>query len=708
MSINKLGAVYGMLIVVVFILASCVPVGTPTPETVIQTVVVTRVVEGESEEVVRTVVVTRGPEDEIVGECCDTYRIGIFEDPVSLNYWDLLGPGASVWTSYVLSEYAPSLYTLSDKRFDFVPSLAKDLVEPVDNGDGTWRVTVEMVEDAVWSDGEPISAHDVVFTHNTCVNLKLTQNWPNTCKPLGLDVAAEALGDFTVEYTFSGKPSLGTWNAGVALAPILPEHFWDDAVAEAYAFIEDVEEPNVELPEDVDCDSEDLGEAEQAACDEYTEAWDTYNQAFENARRTLYGADATGSPAFGGYTTDEMELGAFVQRSMNDNYYFEGVEIVEYDDGTWLRIMPDGTELQLYGEAEGEEILRFTSGPYAPNVVFSIYGSQDAAFLALANGEVDYVINPLGLSRGLREQAQAGEGINSYTNPAYDMFYLAFNMRKEPMSYHEFRQVFDMLIDKEFVIDDVLQGTVFPMYSTMPPGNGFWHNSEVREDHPYISLTREERLNRAVQLLIDNGWTWVTEPYWDEDLEDIVPGDGLRMPNGNQVPELTILGPTPAYDPIRATFNQWISEWARDLGIPVSSEAIRFNNILGRVFVEVDFDMYILGAELGNVAFPDYYERFWHSRNDTFATSNYNTSGLNSPEYDALVDEFMTTTDLERARELVFEMQVMLADLRPFIPLFYTQVYDLARDNILFPYTETLGGVEFQEGLQTDTKSFFK
>jgi ABC-type transport system substrate-binding protein len=403
-----------------------------------------------------------------------------------------------------------------------------------------------------------------------------------------------------------------------------------------------------------------------------------------------------------------MELGGFVQRSMNENYYFKGAEIVEYDDGTWLRIMPDGTELQLYGEAEGEEILRFTSGPYAPNVVFSIYGSQDAAFLALANGEVDYVINPLGLSRGLREQAESGEGINTYTNPAYDMFYLAFNMREEPMSYHEFRQVFDMLIDKEFVINDVLQGTVFPMYSTMPPGNGFWHNPEVREDNPYIGLNREERLNRAVQLLKDNGWTWITEPYWDEDLEDIVPGDGLIMPNGSQVPELTILGPTPAYDPIRATFNQWISEWARDLGIPVNSEAIRFNNILGRVFVEVDFDMYILGAELGNVAFPDYYERVWHSRNDTLATSNYNTSGLNSPEYDALVDEFMTTIDLERARELVYEMQVMLADLRPFIPLFYTQVNDLARDNILFPYTETLGGVEFQEGLQTDTKSLFK
>jgi hypothetical protein len=51
-------------------------------------------------------------------------------------------------------------------------------------------------------------------------------------------------------------------------------------------------------------------------------------------------------------------------------------------------------------------------------------------------------------------------------------------------------------------------------------------------------------------------------------------------------------------------------------------------------------------------------------------------------------------------------MQEMLADLRPYIPLFYNQVYDLARDNIIFPYTETLGG--FGSGFQTDARPLFR
>jgi ABC-type oligopeptide transport system substrate-binding subunit len=142
--------------------------------------------------------------------------------------------------------------------------------------------------------------------------------------------------------------------------------------------------------------------------------------------------------------------------------------------------------------------------------------------------------------------------------------------------------------------------------------------------------------------------------------------------------------------------------------MPLKSELTGFNTILGPVFVDADFDLYILGWSLGNVAFPDYFESFWHSRNDTATTGNFNTPGLNSPEYDALVDEFMSTGDLARAQELVYEMQIMLADLRPYIPLFYKQVTDLARNNIIFPYTEVLGGLEQAAGFQTDAQPNFK
>ncbi|MGD9317551.1 MAG: ABC transporter substrate-binding protein [Anaerolineae bacterium] len=682
----------------------------PEPAVIVETVVVeqTKIVEKEGETitvieevtVVETVeveveVTAEAPaEEEAEGEIY-AYRIALFEDPATTNYWNHLGPGSTMWTWYILDGQAPQLYTLSDVTFQWVPYLATEVAKPVDNGDGTWSITVPMAQDAVWSDGEPITAHDYVFTFNACKDLQLSQSWPNQCRPNGLDATAEAVDDYTLQITFLNQtPSLGNWQNGLSLAPILPEHFWGDVVAESRALIEGLEEPAVAHP--ADCAAEDLSDEDAAAC----ELWAPVDEAYTNARRTLYEADATGAPTGGGYTTDKLEPGAFAQRTANNEWYLKGAKIEEWDDGTWSMTLPNGESYQVYGEATGEKTLDFEQGPYAPNVIMTIYGSQDAAFVALAAGEVDYVLNPLGLSKGLQEQAEKGEGVESYVNADYGMYYLAFNMRKYPMSEYEFRQAVDIITDKEFVANSVLGGVVFPMYSTMPPGNAFWFNPEA-EANPYIGLSRQERVDEAVRVLKEAGWSWTRDPAWDEDLQDVVPGEGITMPNGEPMQEITILGPGPAYDPLRATFNQWISEWMRELGMPVESELSGFNTILGPVFIESTFDMYILGWALGNPAFPNYFESFWHSRNDTAVTGNANTPGYNNPEYDALIDEFMSTADLERARELIFEAQMMLANDRPYLCLFYKQTIDLARDNLIFPYTESLGGLEYASGLQT-------
>ncbi|MDX1687928.1 MAG: ABC transporter substrate-binding protein [Candidatus Promineifilaceae bacterium] len=710
---NKRWAVLvALVLVVVAVLAACQAEPEVVEREVTRVVTETVEVEGEPQEVTRVVteVVEATPEAEeeemeeeeaAEGELAEVYRIGIFEDPVSgFNYWNYLGPGSSVWTQYVQVGNAASLFTLSDKRYDFVPSLATEMPEPTQLEDGNWEIVVNMVDGATWSDGEPVTADDVVFTHNTCKDLELTSNWPNACAPGGADVTAEATDEYTVRYTFNTTPSLGVWTYGVAQAPILPEHFWASTVEEARSFIADIgEEP--EHPEGVeDCQAEELSAEDEETCAPYLEELNAYNEAFTNARTTLYEADGQGSPAFGGYVNDQFEPGAFFQRTMNANYFFQGSTIREYDDGTWILENPNGIDYQLYGDAEGEETLNFVAGPYSENILLSIYGSQDAAFLALANGEVDYVINPLGLSRGLREQAERGEGVVSYENADNGLFYVAFNMRQSPGNDAAFREAVDCLIDKEFVVNSVLQGSVFPMYSVVPPGNEFWHNPDVPQT--CVGLSRQERISRTIEVLTGAGWSWDVEPRWSDDLQDVEPGQGLTMPNGEPMPEITILGPGPAYDPIRATFNQWISEWMRDAGMPVESELTGFNTILGPVFQEANFDMYILGWSL--TIFPDYLESFWHSRNDTAVSGNFNTPGYSNAEYDAMADEFLATTSLERAQELAYQMQVKLAEDRPYIPLFYQQVTDLARDNIQFPYTETLGGIVNWQGMQTDAQ----
>jgi len=669
-----------------------------SPETIIKTVIV----EKEGEVIVETVVVTVEATEEIEDdsrsdECCDIFRIGIYEEPLSLNYWNYLGPGNSVWTRYVISNDAAHLFELSDHNFQFVPSLAKDIPIPIEKTDGTWEITVDMVDDALWSDGELITAHDVVFTHNLCKDLELTWYWSSFCVPDGADVDVEEIDDFTLLYTFLDQvPNLRNWQFGIAMTPILPSHYWEDYGAEAIELIETVEVPSAGRPEN--CETSGLINDSKELC----ETWAAYDDAYELARHGLFDADVWDYPVAGGYYVKDWKPGESIQLVENEKFYFKDAVIVEYDDGTWKRILADGTETILYGDAQGEEVLSYTFGPYNPEINFFIYGSQEAAFGALVAGEVDYVLNPIGIPRKFLDQIEGDEDIHSYYNADYNMFYLAFNMRNYPMSEYEFRQVFDIIIDKELVIRELLGEVVVPMYSTMPATNAFWHNPDVPKE--YMELDRVERVELAVSILKEAGWHWKAEPYWDDFTQDIIPGEGLVMPNGEPMPELTILGPGPEFDIVRATFNQWVSEWARELGMPVQSELTGRNAILDSVFWASDFDMYIFGGSLGNPAYPSYYEEFWHSRNCTFETGGRNTPCFKNDAYDALVDEFVKAGDLQSARELVYEMQLILADQRPFIPLYSEKVFDFARNNVKFPYVDILGGIESQDGFQNSTK----
>ncbi len=704
---NQRVLIFGVVFFSVLITSSCNPDSSAAPSTANSTdptdtpavIVETVVVEKEGERVVETVVVTAEPDEEIFSEesnCCSVYRIGILEEPRSFNYWYHLGQGGSVWTDYLIGDDPARLFELSDQRFQFVPSLAKGIPPISDDGNGTWSITVEMVEDALWSDGESITAEDVVFTHNVCKDMQLGLFWPDYCAPGGADVTMQAIDQFSLQIVIRNQaPTIESWQAGVALIPILPEHFWTSAVTEAYSFIDDLDLPVVDRPEN--CSSTVLTESDQDACS----AWEKYDQAYSNARTSLYSADANGQPVAGGYVKTTWEPGEYIEQEANENYYFRGAEVVEYEDGTWMRIMPDGTEYQFYGSAVGQETLRYTSGPHNPGVTFYIYDSHEAAYAAFFEGQVDYVLTPLPFSKDYRELVGKYKDHNTFVNTSYNMFYMAFNTQREPMLNYEFRRVFDIIVDKDFIANKVLGGSVIPLSSTMPAGNYNWYFDRA---DPHKDLSRKERLELAVQVLKDAGWSWESEPFWDDYFQSVVPGEGLVTPNGERLPELTLIAPGAEFDPIRATYSLWISEWARQLGIVLKTELVGRDAILDNVFVDADFDMYVYGWSLGSPQFPGYYERFWHSRNCTVETGGRNAPCFKNAEYDALVDEFISTTDLTRARELVQKMENLLADQRPYIPLFSTQIYELAHENVIFPYTETLGGIEAQSGFQTDTK----
>ena len=306
------------------------------------------------------------------------------------------------------------------------------------------------------------------------------------------------------------------------------------------------------------------------------------------------------------------------------------------------------------------------------------------------------MLNSLGLQRGLQSLVLAEPSLDIVVNPANSYRYLAFNTRKFPMSEVSFRQAIGCMIDKDFMATSVLQGSAIPAWSQVPEANAFWYNP----DAPRLceGLSQEERLAEATRILKDSGWTWDTEPAWDASNLDALPkGEGLRGPDGTPVPELELLAPGPGYDPLRATYSLFVEEWARDLGVPLTAEPTGFNVIVDAITDRsAPFDMYILGWSL--TPFPDHMVDFFASSNDSTLGGN-NYPGYANPTYDALAAQFQSTTDVDEAREVIKEMDAILAEELPYVVLFTAPIIEPYRNTLAFPFTDTLSGLQNLQGL---------
>ena len=349
------------------------------------------------------------------------YQMGIFEEPISRNFWNYYGgPAGSVWTQYVLDGHSGSMYGYSDQRFDWVPSLASDFPTELKKetvGDGEfWTAEVPLKAGVMWSDGHELDAGDFVFTVNTVLDLQLSSNWASVVDRAFLD-RVEALDSHKLKVFFKTTdeegnpqtPGLSVWQFGLGFMPVLAEHYWAPV-------IEDVKG---------------AGEIEQQ-------------------QEALFAHVPEGEPTLGGFTFSKWEPGAFFENNTDPNYYGMGTVITEYENGAYAESNErTGHSVTYFDEATGAKTLEYTVGPHIESEIFSIYGNQDAAILALTKGDIDYVFNPLGLEKGFLDRVRSTPDLQIASNANNGVRYMGFNVRKPPMDIKEFRQAVATVIDKQ-------------------------------------------------------------------------------------------------------------------------------------------------------------------------------------------------------------------------------------------------------------------
>lgn len=581
------------------------------------------------------------------------YNVGVFEEPKTNNLMAALGTGATTWTlAPLLPQYA-ALYGNVAPRFDWAPVLAADTPSPIKEEGNLYTSVVPLRRDLVWSDGVRFSAADVVFTFSSILQIgpdKLSGNWEST---VSADVLArvEAVDDHSVKFYLKKRPGLYEWQYGILQTSILAKKHWEPVFAKAFATKDPV--------------------------------------------KTLYAFDDIHPVAIGGFVGARWEKGAFYELKKDAKSVFPSETYMFHENG--MEIVNSDTGFHYQSTDMGGPVTgTIKAGPLADTAVYRLFLSQNAAYLALQKGEIDYVLNPSGLAKGTQTMLANHGDIQLVQSPQNGFRYLGFNCNRYPMNNKAFRQAIATVIDSEWLAQTILQGTVEPIASVVPPGNGFWHNPNVKEWGK--GLSEHERVKEAVRILKSAGFTWDKEPQ-------VVParggyaveeGEGLKGPDGRALPRLTLLAPTAAYDPLRFEYAQWVQTWVTALGIDLRAKPTDFNLISDKQN-QRDYDMVIGGWSLG--LYPNHLWAFFHSQ------SSMNRGSYRSAEYDKVADAFAAADNMEEARQWAFKAQAILAEDVPYVVLYANPIVEAYRkDKVRYEFTQVLNGIQGLYGLPSSVQ----
>ncbi len=323
-------------------------------------------------------------------------------------------------------------------------------------------------------------------------------------------------------------------------------------------------------------------------------------------------------------------------------------------------------------------------GPYIDGIIFKVFGTSDAAILALKKGSIDMFW--WGIQPGYLEDLMNRKDIKLFHNEKSALYYMGFNVRRIPFCDVNLRRAVAYLIDKDFIISRILQGNGIKMYSIVPPGNRFWYCPDVPKYGEGLSKTA--RIRKAYNILKKAGYTWGVPPVSAKG--KVVKAKGIRLPDGSPMQKFTILTPPADYDPNRAMAGMMIQEWLRMIGMPAFSKPMAFGALIQQVKVKHDFDAFILGY--GRLSLdPDYLRSFFHSRNDK--VRGWNMSGYHNPDFDKIADESSNTMEREKRRKLIWEMQKIILGDVPYIPLYNPKLIEGVRTGKFRGWVQMLGGI---------------
>jgi ABC-type transport system substrate-binding protein len=315
--------------------------------------------------------------------------------------------------------------------------------------------------------------------------------------------------------------------------------------------------------------------------------------------------------------------------------------------------------------------------PHFDRAIYRIYNNRKEAFDAIQNNDVDELLFLEGINYRDADLFDNRPPIVLLRSSTHSVGFLVLNEANQKLSDGALHQAFACLLNG--LVSETVISQTNPLNSFIPAEVYPWHNPQALL--PCSGANDIQRLQKAFGILKTAGYSWDKEPSPSE------AGEGIKSSDGEYIPSIVLLSqigdPWGIAPPgvVAIAGEGIIEQEMKYLGINVYWQLVDSQDINYAVFSSHQYDMALLGWQVSE--YPGYLCE-WFGDGNPF--------GYHSDRLRSACEALDSTSDLAAAQKQVYEIQSILAQDLPFIPLYSGVTYDAYR-NIAYPFDSVPGGL---------------
>lgn len=323
-----------------------------------------------------------------------------------------------------------------------------------------------------------------------------------------------------------------------------------------------------------------------------------------------------------------------------------------------------------------------SEAPFTDGWRIEVFGSQTALQQAVLDGNVDCAYGTFQVDKAV--EAKNNDNVRVIQSEDDGWSHQSWNLRRVPFDDPAFRQFLVMMMDTQWVIEDLKRGvgSVAGTYAT-PKAYEDWRPPEPSEQEEYEGIPtpslefpgergsfnlNQEGIDAARNFLVNHDRAKHDYSWEEANAPEVAPPDGLVLHvNGDPLHQAhTDNDGNPGQGPLEMSFNppqedldeariaqRWIGA-LKTVGVPVEPAIQSFNSQIPKVYGNENFDMFGMGwtgIDYANDHYKQLYGSWGADVDSTEDAQVFNAMGYTGA--DDLIEQQATMMELEPRKPIV-------------------------------------------------------